>query len=100
VAGPQARLDAALGDHYSITREVGSGGMAAALGADRFPREIRIVTRFQHPHILSLYHSGETQGFLYYVMPFVDGESLADRLAREKQLPIADAVRIFREVDG
>jgi TolB-like protein len=72
--------------------------LAAALGADRFPREIRIVAKFQHPHILSLYDSGETQGFLYYVMPFVEGESLADRLARDKQLPIGDVVRILREV--
>jgi serine/threonine-protein kinase len=122
MTGPHARLDAALGEQYSITREVGSGGMAtvylahdvkhdrevalkvlrpelaAALGAERFPREIRIVAKFQHPHILSLYDSGETQGFLYYVMPFVEGESLADRLAREKQLPIGDVVRILREV--
>jgi len=122
VTGPQARLDAAFGDQYSITREVGAGGMAtvylardvkhdrqvalkvlrpelaAALGAERFPREIRIVAKFQHPHILSLYDSGETQGFLYYVMPFVDGESLADRMAREKQLPVGDVVRILREV--
>ncbi|HXI19576.1 MAG TPA: serine/threonine-protein kinase, partial [Gemmatimonadales bacterium] len=122
MAGSQERLDAALGDQYSITREVGSGGMAtvypardlkhdrqvalkvlrpelaAALGGDRFPREIRIVAKFQHPHILSLYDSGETQGFLYYVMPFVEGESLADRLARDRQLPIPDAVRILREV--
>ncbi len=118
----QTRLDAALGDQYSITREVGAGGMAtvylardvkhdrqvalkvlrpelaAALGSERFPREIRIVAKFQHPHILSLYDSGETQGFLYYVMPFVEGESLAERLAREKQLPIADVARILREV--
>jgi len=118
----QTRLDAALGDQYTITREVGAGGMAtvylahdvkhdrqvalkvlrpelaAALGAERFPREIRIIAKFQHPHILSLYDSGETQGFLYYVMPFVEGESLADRLAREKRLPIADVVRILREV--
>jgi serine/threonine protein kinase len=122
VSGPQARLDSALGESYTITREIGSGGMAtvylahdvkhdrevalkvlrpelaAALGAERFPREIRIVAKFQHPHILSLYDSGETQGFLYYVMPFVEGESLADRLARQKQLPIGDVVRILREV--
>jgi serine/threonine-protein kinase len=122
VADQQSRLDAAFGDQYTITREVGAGGMAtvylahdvkhdrqvalkvlrpelaAALGSDRFPREIRIVAKFQHPHILGLYDSGETQGFLYYVMPFVDGESLAERLAREKQLPITDATRILREV--
>ncbi len=118
----QTRLDAALGDQYSIVREVGAGGMAtvflardvkhdrqvalkvlkpelaAALGSERFPREIRIVAQFNHPHILSLYDSGETAGFLYYVMPFVDGESLAERLHREKQLPVPDAVRILREV--
>lgn len=122
VTDQQTRLAAALGDRYSIVREVGAGGMAtvflardlkhdrqvalkvlkpelaAALGAERFPREIRIVAQFNHPHILSLYDSGEAQGFLYYVMPFVEGESLADRLKREKQLPIPDAVRILREV--
>jgi serine/threonine protein kinase len=122
VTDEQTRLDAALGDHYTIVREVGAGGMAtvflardvkhdrqvalkvlkpelaAALGSERFPREIRIVAQFNHPHILSLYDSGETGGFLYYVMPFVEGESLADRLHREHQLPVPDAVRILREV--
>jgi TolB-like protein/tRNA A-37 threonylcarbamoyl transferase component Bud32 len=122
VSDQQTRLDAALGDQYSIVREVGAGGMAtvflardvkhdrqvalkvlkpelaAALGSERFPREIRIVAQFNHPHILSLYDSGEAQGFLYYVMPFVEGESLAERLHRDKQLPVPDAVRILREV--
>ena len=122
VTDEQTRLDVALGDQYSIVREVGAGGMAtvflardvkhdrqvalkvlkpelaAALGSERFPREIRIVAQFNHPHILSLYDSGESAGFLYYVMPFVDGESLAERLHREKQLPVPDAVRILREV--
>ncbi len=117
-----ARLTEALVDQYTIVREVGAGGMAtvylardlkhdrqvalkvlrpelaAALGSERFPREIRFVAQFQHPHILSLYDSGERRGFLYYVMPFVEGESLADRMAREKQLPIADVVRILKEV--
>ncbi len=118
----QQRLTEALAGHYALDREVGAGGMAtvylardlkhdrqvalkvlrpelsAALGSERFPREIKFVAQFNHPHILSLYDSGEVQGFLYYVMPFVDGESLRDRLAREKQLPIPDAVRILKEV--
>jgi serine/threonine-protein kinase len=122
VTDQQARLDAALGDQYQIIREVGAGGMAtvylardvkhdrqvalkvlrpelaAALGSERFPREIKFVAQFQHPHILSLYDSGEAQGFLYFVMPYVEGESLADRIARDKQLPVSDAVRILREV--
>lgn len=115
-------MAAALADHYTIERELGAGGMAtvylardvkhdrqvalkvlrpelsAALGSERFPREIKFVAQFNHPHILSLYDSGEVQGFLYYVMPYVEGESLRDRLAREKQLPIADAIRILKEV--
>jgi len=120
------RLQAALGDRYAdryaIEREVGAGGMAtvylardvkhdrlvalkvlrpevaATLGPDRFPREIKIVAQLQHPHILPLHDSGETQGFLYYVMPFVEGESLRTRMEREGALPIGDAVRILREV--
>src|SRR6188508_2715985 len=72
--------------------------LAAALGPDRFPREIRILARLQHPHILPLLDSGETAGFLYYTMPFVDGESLRQRIDREGALPIHDAVRILREV--
>ena len=118
----QARLAEALAGHYTIEREVGAGGMAtvylandvkhdrkvalkvlrpelsAALGSERFPREIKFVAQFNHPHILSLYDSGEASGFLFYVMPYVEGESLRDRLSREKQLPIADAVRILKEV--
>ena len=105
-----------------VERELGVGGMAtvylaedlkhgrmvalkvlrpelsAAMGSERFPREIKTVAQFNHPHILSLYDSGEAEGFLYFVMPFVDGESLRDRLLREKQLPFGDAVRILREV--
>ena len=72
--------------------------LSSAMGSDRFPREIRLVAGFNHPHILSLYDSGESAGFLHYVMPFVEGESLRDRLDREKQLPVQDAVRILREV--
>ncbi len=116
------RLTEALSDRYTIEREVGAGGMATvylahdrkhdrkvalkvlrpelseAMGAERFPREIKFVAQFNHPHILSLYDSGEAQGFLYFVMPYVEGESLRDRLAREKQLPVSDAMRILREV--
>jgi serine/threonine-protein kinase len=116
------RLKRALSDRYEIEREVGAGGMAtvflandlkhdrrvalkvlkpelaAALGPDRFPREIKIVAQLQHPHILPLHDSGETEGFLYYVMPFVDGESLRAKIERDGRLPIGDAMRILREV--
>ncbi|MGH7668709.1 MAG: serine/threonine-protein kinase, partial [Gemmatimonadaceae bacterium] len=118
----RASLADALADHYTIEREVGAGGMAtvylahdlkhdrsvalkvlrpelaSAVGAERFPREIHTVAQFNHPHILSLYDSGEAGGFLYYVMPFVEGESLRERLLRDKQLPVSEAVRILREV--
>jgi len=116
------RLATALGDRYVIERELGAGGMAtvylardvkhhrqvavkvlnpelaAAVGPERFLREIEIAARLHHPHILPLYDSGEAGGFLYYVMPLAEGESLRDRLEREKQLPIDDALRIAREV--
>lgn len=119
---PFGRLQGALTGRYTIERELGAGGMAtvflaedvkhgrpvavkvlrpelaAALGPDRFPREIRILARLQHPHILPLHDSGEADGFLYYTMPFVDGESLRERIDREGALPIADAVRILHEV--
>jgi len=122
VASLEDRLKTALSGRYTLDHEVGAGGMAtvylatddkhdrkvalkvlrpelaAVLGPDRFPREIKIVAQFNHPHILSLYDSGESQGFLYYVMPFVEGESLRQRVRREGQLPIGDAVRILREV--
>ena len=124
MADPQLRLSAALGDRYAIERELGQGGMAtvylardlkhdrkvaikvvrpelaAVIGAERFVREIRTIANLQHPHILGLIDSGEIDGTAYYVMPFVDGESLRDRLHREKQLPIPDAVRITTEVAG
>src|SRR5260370_25316628 len=74
--------------------------LAAALGAERFLREIEIAARLQHPHILPLYDSGAAAGFLYYVMPYVEGESLRDRLTRERQLPLEDALRIATEVAG
>ena len=116
------RLKAALADRYAIEHELGSGGMAtvylaedlkherkvavkvlrpelaAALGADRFLREIKITAGLTHPHILPLLDSGEADGFLYYVMPYVEGESLRERLNREKQLPLDDALQIAREV--
>ncbi len=116
------RLTAALADRYRLERELGQGGMAtvyladdvkhhrkvavkvlrpelaAALGAERFLREIETTANLRHPHILPLYDSGEADGFLYYVMPFVEGESLRERLTRERQLPIADALAIAREV--
>jgi len=71
--------------------------LSASLGADRFLREIRVAATLQHPHILGLYDSGESEGLLYYVMPFVEGESLRDRLNREQQLPLHDALRITCE---
>src|SRR3989441_3824093 len=74
--------------------------LAAAVGADRFLREIEIAARLQHPHILPLYDSGTAAGFLYYVMPYVEGESLRDRLEREKQLSLEDTLRIAGEVAG
>jgi serine/threonine protein kinase len=113
-----------LAARYTIERELGSGGMAtvflgrdvkhkrqvavkivkpelsASLGAERFLREIETTANLRHPHILPLYDSGEVRGALYYVMPFVEGESLRERLKREGQLPLDDAIRIAREVAG
>ncbi len=121
-ADPASRLAAALADRYRIERELGAGGMAtvylaadlrhernvalkvlrpelaAVIGADRFLKEIKVTANLQHPHILGLIDSGEVDGLLWYAMPFVQGESLRDRLQREKQLPIADALRIASEV--
>ncbi len=119
---PFDRLQAALRSTYKIEREVGVGGMAtvylasdlkhgrqvalkvlraeltAAMGTDRFPREIQIIAQLQHPHIVPLYDSGEADGFLYYVMPFVDGESLRARLVRTGPLPVTEAVRLLFEI--
>ena len=116
------RLRDALSGRYRIERELGRGGMAtvflaedlkhhrrvaikvfdpevaAAIGSERFQREIEIVARLTHPHILPLHDSGVAEGFLFYVMPYVEGESLRDRLTREKQLPLEDALCIAREV--
>ena len=116
------RLRSALADRYRIERELGQGGMAtvylahdlkhgrkvaikvlrpelaAVIGAERFLREIQTIATLQHPHILGLIDSGELSGTAYYVMPFVEGESLRDRLNREKQLPIGEAVRLATEV--
>src|SRR5439155_8786645 len=72
--------------------------LAAILGAERFLREIRIAARLQHPNILPLYDSGHAQGTLYYGMPYVEGESLRDRLTREGPLPLEDAIRIAGDV--
>ncbi|MGH7497739.1 MAG: serine/threonine-protein kinase, partial [Gemmatimonadales bacterium] len=119
------RLRAALASRYRILREAGRGGMATvylaedlkhdrrvalkvlrpdlavALGPERFLREIQIAAVLAHPHILPLHDSGQVDGFVFYVMPYVEGETLRDRLVRERQLPIGEAVRIVQEVaDG
>jgi len=115
------RLQSRLADRYSVERELGKGGMAtvflakdirhdrevaikvlhpelsASIGAERFEREIKLSAKLQHPHILGLIDSGEADGLLYYVMPFVKGEALRDRLDREGQLPIEDAIQIALE---
>ena len=113
-----ARLNAALDGRYTVTRAIGRGGMAtvflardlklqrdvaikvlhqelgATLGSERFLSEIRTTANMHHPHILPLFDSGSTDGFVYFVMPFIDGETLREKMAREGQLDIADAVRI------
>jgi Tol biopolymer transport system component/tRNA A-37 threonylcarbamoyl transferase component Bud32 len=118
----ESRLAAALADRYRIEREHGAGGMAtvylahdvrhdrrvalkvlrpelaAVIGGERFLAEIKTTANLQHPHILSLFDSGEADGRVFYVMPYVEGESLRDRLTREHQLPVDEAVRIASEV--
>lgn len=118
------RLRGALSGRYAVDREVGRGGMAtvflaedlkhdrrvalkvlhpelaASLGPERFLREIKVAARLNHPHIVPLHDSGQAGDLLYYVMPFVEGESLRHRLTRERQLPIDDALQIARNVGG
>jgi serine/threonine-protein kinase len=115
-------LRAALADRYAIERELGAGGMAtvylaedrkhhrkvalkvmrpelaATMGATRFLREIETAAQLQHPHILPLHDSGEAGGFLYFVMPYVEGEPLRTRLARRGELPVGEAIRVLRDV--
>ena len=74
--------------------------LGAVIGSERFLAEIRVTANLQHPHLLSLFDSGEAAGLLYYVMPFVEGESLRARLDRERQLPVDDAVRIAAAIGG
>jgi serine/threonine-protein kinase len=117
-----SRLNAALEGRYSVDREIGAGGMAtvylahdvrheravalkvlkpelsAVMGGERFLSEIRTTANLQHPHILPLYDSGDADGFLYYVMPYVEGETLRERLAREKQLSVSETLRIAKAV--
>ena len=121
MADAPSSLADALHDRYLLERELGRGGMAAvylardlkhdrpvalkvllpelavAVGADRFQREIKLAARLQHPHILTVHDSGEAAGQLWFTMPYVEGESLRDRLRREKQLPVEEALRITRE---
>jgi serine/threonine-protein kinase len=118
------RLRSALTDRYAVALEIGRGGMAtvfladdlkhdrrvaikvlhpelaASVGAERFLQEIKTVAGLTHPHVLPLHDSGETDGLLYFVMPYVEGESLRQRLERDKQLPIEEAISIAQEVAG
>ena len=116
------RLNAALTGRYVVEREIGEGGMAtvfladdlkherkvalkvlrpdlaAVVGADRFLAEIKTTANLQHPHILPLFDSGEADSFLFYVMPYVEGETLKERIDRDKQLPVDEAVHIATAV--
>ena len=116
------RLKSALADRYTVERELGAGGMATVylaedlkhgrkvavkvlrpelavtIGAERFLKEIEIAARLHHPHILPLYDSGEADGFLFYVMPYEEGQSLREKLSAEGELPVAEAVRLLRDI--
>jgi hypothetical protein len=118
------RLQAALVSSYRIGRELGGGGMSRvfvvteltldrpvvlkvlppelvqAVSTERFRQEIRLAARLQHPHIVALLAAGDAEGLLYYTMPFIEGESLGVRLAREGELPVRDAVRVLRDIAG
>src|SRR3989338_794896 len=120
----EQQLNAALTGRYDVEREIGAGGMAtvylardlkhnrkvalkvlkpelgAVLGVERFLSEIQVTANLQHPNLLTLFDSGEANGLLFYVMPFVEGESLRARLDREKQLPVDEAVRIAVAIAG
>ena len=122
MSDPVSRLNAALEGRYAIERELGEGGMAtvylsedlkhhrkvalkvlkpelaAVVGAERFLAEIEVTANLQHPNILPLHDSGEADGFLFYVMPYVEGDTLKDRLDREHQLPVTDAVQIATDI--
>ncbi len=87
-----------LKHHRKVAIKVLRPELAASLGADRFSREIEVAARLQHPHILGVLDSGEEDGFFYYVMPYVEGETLRDRLTRSGELPVSDAVRLLSEV--
>src|ERR1041384_808447 len=119
---PRDRLASALADRYTLERELGAGGMATVflahdvrhnrkvaikvlraellgdLGAERFLKEIETTANLQHPNILPLFDSGRVDGTVFYVMPYVAGESLRHRLARETELPVGDAIRIAAEI--
>ena len=119
---PPDRLVAALADRYRIERELGQGGMAlvylaedlklhrqvaikvlrpelaVSLGADRFLQEIEVTANLQHPNILQLYEADEADEFLYYVMPYIEGETLRDRLTREEKLSLDDALKITDDI--